>query len=175
MSEQCVVGTYEQMSNAEEAVQRLQEGGFPVEKVSILARDFQSEKKVHGYVTACDTSKAGAKTGAWFGGLFGILVGAGFLWIPGLGPLLVAGPLAAVLLGGVEGAVGGAAFGGLLGGLSGWGISKKHILKYEEQLKAGKYLVVAHGSGKELGKAQSVMRATEPCELDMHAEPATET
>lgn len=174
MSEQCVVGTYDRMSSAEEAVRNLQEGGFPVEQVSILAQNLQSEKKVHGYVTACDTSKAGAKTGAWFGGLFGVLVGAGFLWIPGVGPLLVAGPLAAVLLGGVEGAVGGAAFGGLLGGLSGWGISKKHILKYEEQLRGGKYLVVAHGSGEELDKAQSVMRATEPSELELHAELATQ-
>ena len=119
MSEQCVVGTFDNMSSAEEVVEKLQEGGFPVEQVSILSQNFQSEKKVHGYVTACDTSKAGAKSGAWFGGLFGVLVGAGFLWIPGVGPLLVAGPLAAILLGGVEGAVAGAAFGGLLGGLFG--------------------------------------------------------
>jgi hypothetical protein len=152
---------------------KLQEGGFPVEQVSILSQNLQSEKKVHGFITACDTSKAGAKTGAWFGGLFGILVGAGFLWIPGVGPLLVAGPLAAVLLGGVEGAVGGAAFGGLLGGLSGWGISKKHILKYEERLKVGKFLVVAHGSGDELEKAKSIMHTTEPSELELHAELAT--
>ncbi len=172
LSEQCVVGTYETMSGAEDAIQKLQEGGFPVDQVSILAQNLQSEKKVHGYVTARDTSKAGAKTGAWFGGLFGILVGAGFLWIPGVGPLLVAGPLAAILLGGVEGAVGGAVFGGLLGGLSGWGISKKHILKYEERLKAGKYLLVAHGDNAELDKAQSIMQATAPFELELHAEPA---
>lgn len=56
---------------------------------------------MHGYVTACDTSKTGAKTGAWFG----VLVGTGLLGVPGVGPLLVADPLAAVLLGGVEGAV----------------------------------------------------------------------
>ncbi len=119
-------------------------------------------------MTACDTLKAGAKGGAWFGGLFGVLVGARFLWIPGVGPLLVAGPLAAVLLGGVEGAVAGAAFGGLLGGLAGWGVSKKHILKYEEQLKAGNYLVVAHGDGEEIDDARSIMDATETTDLDVH-------
>ena len=93
------------MSNAEEAVQKLQERGFPIDQISILAQNLQGEKKVHGYVTACDTSKTGAKTGAWYDGLFGVLVGAGLLGVPGVGPLLAADPLAAVLLGGVEGAV----------------------------------------------------------------------
>ncbi len=74
------------MSNAEEAVQKLQEGGFPVDQISILAQNLQSEKKVHGYVTACDTSKTGAKTGAWYDGLFGVLVGTGLLGFPGVGP-----------------------------------------------------------------------------------------
>ena len=70
-----------------------------VNQISILAKDIQDEKKVHGYVTACDVSKTGAKTGAWVGGIFGLLVGSAFLWVPGVGPLIIAGSLAAALRG----------------------------------------------------------------------------
>ena len=61
-------------------------------------------------VTAGSVAKDGAKVGAWSGGLFGLLIGAAFLILPGVGPVVIAGPLAAASLGGVEGALGGAAF-----------------------------------------------------------------
>jgi hypothetical protein len=127
-----------------------------------------TEKKIHGFVTSCDVAKSTARTGAWVGGIFGMLVGAAFLWVPGVGPLVVAGSLASVLLGGVEGAVAGAAFSGLLGWLTSLGISKQHILKYEQYVKAGKYLVVAHGSAEEAAKAKTILAATAPAELNVH-------
>ncbi len=168
--QQSVVGVYSTMSDAEHAVQTLDQGGFPIGQVSIIATNLQSEKQVHGYITAADTTKAGASTGAWLGGLFGLLVGAAFIWVPGIGPLVVAGPLAAAILGGVEGAIGGAALGGLLGGIAGMGISKEHILKYEEVVKGGKYLLVAHGEEVEVAKAQALLKSTSAERLTLHAE-----
>ncbi|MGC8780866.1 MAG: general stress protein [Anaerolineae bacterium] len=168
MSEQSVVGVYRTMSEAEEAVRVLDRGGFPIKQVSVLAQNLESEKAVHGYVTAGDVAKAGAGTGAWVGGLFGLLVGAAFIWVPGFGPLLVAGPFAAMLLGGVEGVMAGAASGGLLGALVGWGVSKQHILKYEEHLKGGKYLVIAHGSAEEVARAQNILQGTAAIEVTQH-------
>ena len=100
--ESSVVAVYSSVDHAEEAVQALARGGFPVDKVSIIAQDLGSEKKVHGFVTSCDVAKSAAGTGAWVGGIFGLLVGAAFLWVPGVGPLVVAGSLTAALLGGVE-------------------------------------------------------------------------
>jgi hypothetical protein len=170
MSDKSVIGVYDAMSKAEEAVHALDRGGFPIEHVSILSQNLESEKEVHGYITAGDVAKSGAGAGAWVGGLFGILIGAAFVWVPGFGPLLVAGPLAAALLGGVEGVVAGAAGGGLLGALIGWGASKEHILKYEEHLKGGKYLVVAHGSAEDVAKAHNILKDTGADELDVHAE-----
>jgi hypothetical protein len=156
------------MDQAEEAVQALGKGGFPIQHVSILAQNLGTEKKVHGYVTSCDVAKSAAKTGAWVGGIFGLLVGAAFLWVPGVGPLVVAGSLTSALLGGVEGAVTGAAFTGLLGWLTSIGISKEHILKYEESIKAGKYLVVAHGSADDAKKAKAILEGTRPTQLTVH-------
>jgi len=172
MPEQSVVGIYGTMGKAEAAVEALDKGGFPIAQVSILAQNLHSEKHVHGYVTAADTSKVGAQTGAWVGGLFGLLTGAAFIWVPGFGPLLVAGPLAAALLGGIEGAIGGAAVGGILGAIAGWGVSKEHILKYEEVIKGGKYMVVAHGQPPDIAKAHAILRSTDAEQVNVHTEVA---
>jgi hypothetical protein len=166
--ESSVVGIYAHLDTAEEAVQKLGQGGFPIQHVSIIAKDLGTEKKIHGYVTSCDVAKSSARTGAWVGGIFGLLVGAAFLWVPGVGPLIVAGSLSSALLGGVEGAVAGAAFSGLLGWLAGLGISKQHILKYEESVKAGKYLVIAHGTPEDVKKARGILEGTKPTELNVH-------
>ena len=103
------IGTYEDMDRAEEAVHALDRGNFPIKQVSIVAQDLESEHEVQGFITAGDVALSGAGTGAWAGGLFGLLIGAAFIWVPGFGPLLVAGPLAAALMAGAEGAVAGAA------------------------------------------------------------------
>jgi len=169
---QSVVGIYTTMDAAESAVRALDKAKFPIAQVSIVSQDISSEKAVHGYVTACDVSKQGAKQGAWLGGIFGLLVGAAFMFVPGVGPVIVAGSLASALLGGVEGAFAGSALGGILAGLSAWGISKQHILKYEEVVKAGKFLVIAHGSDAEVNKAQRVLAETGAANLATHAEAA---
>jgi uncharacterized membrane protein len=169
MSEQSVVGVYKSMDEAEKAVHALDKAKYPISQVSIITKDITTEKKVHGYVTACDVSKQGATTGAWVGGIFGLLVGAAFMFVPGVGPVIVAGSLASALLGGVEGAVAGAALGGILSGLAAWGISKQQILKYEEIVKAGKFLVIAHGSADDVKKAQGILAGTGASELTAHA------
>ena len=166
--ENSVVGIYDHMDTAEDAVQQLGKGGFPIQQVSIIAKDLGTEKKIHGYVTSCDVAKSAARTGAWVGGIFGLLVGAAFLWVPGVGPLIVAGSLSTALLGGVEGAVAGAALSGIFGWLAGLGISKQHILKYEESVKAGKYLVIAHGTPDDVKKARGILEGTKPAELNVH-------
>ena len=172
MSEQSVVGVYNSMDDAEKAVHALDQAKYPIAQVTIVTKDISTEKKVHGYVTGCDVSKAGAKTGAWMGGIFGLLVGAAFLWVPAVGPVVVAGSLSAALMGGFEGALAGAALGGILSGLAAWGISKQHILKYEEIVKAGKFLVVAHGSADDVAKAKQILEGTKPGQLDVHTQPA---
>ena len=174
MTEQSIVAVYPSMTQAEDAVRRLEAGGFPLGQVSIVARDLESEREIQGYVTAGDVARQGAGAGAWVGGIFGLLVGAAFIWVPGFGPLLVAGPLAAALLGGLEGAAFGAAGGGLLGALAGWGIAREHSLKYEETLRAGKYLVIARDGAAEVGRASAILEATGAESLRAHAEPPTE-
>ena len=167
-----VIGVYNTMDQAEKAIQRLDQGGVPIRQVSIVAKNLESEKKITGFVTAGDVAKSAAGVGAWTGGLFGLLVGAAFLWVPGVGPMIIAGPLAAALIGSLEGAAAGGATGGLLGALMGWGVSQQHILKYEQSVNAGKYLLVYHGSDDEVNKANDILKATAPSDLKVHGEAA---
>ncbi|WP_027183930.1 general stress protein [Desulfovibrio inopinatus] len=162
------VGVYGSHDLAAEAVRSLASQGFSMNKVSIVGRELEDVEDIKGYYTWKDPAKSGAGIGGFWGSLFGILVGVGFLVVPGVGGVFVAGSLAAVLLGGVEGAVLGAAGGGLFGALMGLGIGKNKVLKYQESIKAGKYIVVAHGNVDEVKKAREILNDTENQELETH-------
>jgi uncharacterized membrane protein len=152
-----VVAVYPDHESAEEAVRRLLKEGFSMKDVSIVGRDFQVTEEPIGFVSTGDFAKAGAGTGAWVGGLFGLLVGAAFLILPGVGPVIIAGPLSAALLGGLEGMLAGAALGALAGALVGWGIPRQEAIKYQAQVKAGKFLVVASGTPEQIERARQVL------------------
>jgi hypothetical protein len=174
MPEQRVVGIYETMSKAEQAVRELDRQGFPIQQVSIIGHDADRELQVQGDVTVEDEAKQGISSGALAAGALGLLAGAVSVWIPGLGHLRVAGPMAAALLGllgGIEGAVAGAAWGGVLGGLLGWAVSTQHPLKYEEHLRAGKYLVIAQGSAAEVERARHILHHSGAEALHLHVQP----
>jgi hypothetical protein len=144
---------------AENAVKELQKSGFDMKKLSIVGKDYHTEEHVVGYYQTGDRMKYWGKLGAFWGGLWGILFGAAFFWIPGIGPLVVAGPLVTAIIGGLEGAV---AIGGLtaLGaGLYSIGIPKDSILNYESSIKSDKFLLVVHGSGDDLAKARDILKS----------------
>ena len=119
MAERSVVGVYESLAQAEEAVHTLDRAGFPVQHVSIVTQHLASDQTMHGSITPGAASiPRDAAVGAWVGGLLSLLVGVASLWVPGFGPLLLLGRLASLLLLGAEGALVGAAAGSFLGVLS---------------------------------------------------------
>jgi hypothetical protein len=151
---------------AETAVLELQKAGFDMQKISIIGKDYETAEHVRGFLTWKDTAKAGAgEAGYWgtfFGGLFGILTGVGLLFVPGVGPVIVAGHIAGVLAGWIEGmivgGVGAAVAGGLVGALVGLGIPKEQALKYETEIKAGKFVVIVSGTDEEMDRAQQILQ-----------------
>ena len=106
-----VVAIYDTHSQADEAVKELQRSGFDMKKMSIVGKDYHTDEHVVGYYNTGDRMQYWGKQGAFWGGLWGMLFGAAFFVIPGLGPILVAGPLVAWIIGALEGAV-------VVGGLS---------------------------------------------------------
>ncbi|MDF3289810.1 general stress protein [Streptomyces silvisoli] len=142
-----VVGVYGSMREAEDAVRILLRQGIPADQLSVIGQDLRSETRVHGFVTTGDVARSGATTGAWVGGLFGLLSGTALLLVPGVGPLLVLGPLAA----GAVSAAEGAATGGGLGAVMGHFIAKRHVPKYIRHVEAGGYLLIRQGPGAQAG------------------------
>ena len=156
-SDKRTVAIFNDLDQVEESIQRLVDAGIKRRKISVITQNLTTESKIHGYVTRGDVAWEGVETGAWTGGIFGALIGAAFLWVPGLGPLLVAGPLAATLAAGLEGAVLGAASGGLLGQLLGAVVEKQHVPLYEESIKSGSYLLAVSGSTTDVEQALRIL------------------
>jgi hypothetical protein len=143
---------------AERMVRQIHQAGIPMSDLSIIGRGSQTTEEPIGFVSAGDYATAGAATGAWFGGLLGLCVGAAFLVLPGIGPILVAGPLAAALLGGIEGAMAGTALGSLTGALIGWGLPKEKALKYETHVKGGRFLVAVRGEAEVIARVHALLQ-----------------
>jgi Protein of unknown function (DUF3341) len=163
-----VIAVYETHTEAENAVKQLQKSGFDVKNLSVVGKDFHTDERVVGYYNAGDRMKYWGKTGAFWGGLWGLLFGAAFFWVPGVGPLLVAGPLAAWIVGALEGAVVVGGLSALGAGLYSIGIPKDSVLKYETAIKTDKFLLVAHGTAAEAAKAKDILSTTGPSELNQH-------
>lgn len=137
-----VFGIYKSRNSIENAVDQLKYSGFRNSDISVLmpdkseTKDFAHEK----HTKAPEGAAAGASTGAVLGGTLGWLVGAGALAIPGIGPLVAAGPIVASIAGaGVGGAVG-----GVSGALVGMGIPEFEAKRYEGTVKDGGILLSVH-------------------------------
>ena len=164
-----VVAVYGTHSQAEEAVKELQKSGFDMKKMSIVGKDYHTDEQVVGYYNTGDRMKYWGKMGAFWGGIWGWLFGAAFFMIPGLGPILVAGPLVAWIVGALEGAVLVGGLSALGAGLYSIGIPKDSVVKYETALKSDKFLLMAHGTADEVAKARDIMQTTHPVEVTVHA------
>ena len=163
-----VVAIYATHIVAEAAVKELQQSGFDMQKLSIVGRDYHTEENVVGYYNTGDRMQAWGKAGAFWGGLWGFLFGSAFFAIPGLGPILVAGPLVSWIVGALEGAI-------LMGGLSAvgaglysLGIPENSILQYERAIKNDKFILIVHGSKSDTTHAQEILDRTEPETLEHH-------
>ena len=167
-----VVAVFESHDQAEDAIRELQKDGFDMKKLSIVGKDYHTEEHVVGYYTAGDRMLYWGKLGAFWGGFWGLLFGSAFFWVPGIGQLLVAGPLVMWIVGALEEA---AVVGGLsaLGaGLSSIGIPKNSVVQYETEVKNGKLLLVAHGTAEEVERAKDLLHQTEAKTTTVHAEKA---
>jgi hypothetical protein len=140
----CLIETRGQ---AENIVDELKNAGFANDQISVLMPDkretqeFAQEK----HTKAPKGAATGAVTGGVVGGVLGWLAGIGSLTIPGLGPFIAAGPLAAA----IAGLGAGAAVGGVAGALIGLGIPEDEAKEYEKKIKQGNVLVSAHSTDPE--------------------------
>ncbi len=171
MSSKAVFGLYASRLQVERAVDTLRAAGFRPGDVSVLmptdesTKDFAHEKNTK----APEGTAAGGLTGGLAGGTLGWLAGIGAFAIPGLGPLVAAGPIVAMLTGvGV-----GAAVGGLTGALVGLGIPEFEAKRYEGLVRGGRILLSVHADDPNWrAKATAILEATGAEDVASASEPA---
>ena len=154
-----VYGIYPNVSSAEAAVDHLIAAGFSNSDVSVLMADAESTREfAHEKATkAPEGAATGVTAGGVVGGALGLMAGLGALAIPGVGPLIAAGPIMATLAGlGVGGAVG-----GLVGALVGLGIPEYEAKRYEGRVKDGGVLLSVHcNTSDEIKRAKEFLKAS---------------
>ncbi|TYP53265.1 general stress protein [Thermosediminibacter litoriperuensis] len=156
-----VIGVFENREQAEKAVNEMRDSGFDTNEISIVAKGGQrGERNGDNGAMGMDTVADGTTTGGVLGGLAGLAVGAGALAIPGLGPIIAAGPIAGLLSG--------AATGGIAGGLIDWGIPEERGRYYEEEVKRGKILAAVRTHDQKVERAADVMRRNGARDVETH-------
>jgi hypothetical protein len=142
---------------AEGAVRVLGQAGFDMKKLSIVGKGYHSEEKPVGFYTTGDRVRAWGGTGAFWGGIWGLLVAPAVFALPGVGVIAMAGPLVISMVSALEGAL-------VVGGLSAVGaaltqigVTKDQAIKFEAALKVDKYLLVVHGSEQDQLTARNLL------------------
>lgn len=170
MSERnAVVAIYEFHAGAEEAVRRLETAGIDMRTLSIVGKGTHTDEHVVGYYNNGDRMMYWGKAGAYWGGFWGLLFGSAAFAIPGIGPVLMAGPVVASIVAALEGA---AIFGGLSAigaGLLGMGIPEDSVIDYETALKTDKFLLMVHGEPEEVEKARAILGTTQRLKMELHS------
>lgn len=142
---------------AENAIRTLSRSGLDMKQLSLVGKGYHSEERPMGFYTAGDRIKVWGGTGAFWGGIWGMLLAPAVFVLPGLGLVGMAGPLVATLIGALEGAVVVGGLSALGAALTQLGVPKDQVIKYEAALKVDKYLLVVHGSAEDQDKARDVL------------------
>ena len=164
-----VVAVYDTHSAAEDAVAKLSAASFDIKQISIIGKDYHTEENIVGYYTTGDRMKSWGGLGAFWGGIWGLLFGAGVFLIPGIGPVLIGGPFVAAIVGALESALVVGGISAVTAGLVSLGIPKDSAIKYEDQIKADKYVLVVHGTAEEADRAHTILETTSPVSIEQHA------
>lgn len=147
---QTVVGLFDRFQKAEDVIEQLQKLGVERNSISLIAKEAESQRLPSDEASA---TIAGAGAGAAIGGVAGLILGLAALAIPGVGPIVAAGPLAAAL-----GSAGiGAAAGGFIGALTRMNIPEEHAQYYADAVRRGGALVVVNAADEQAGAVRDLM------------------
>ena len=139
-----------------------------MKRLSIIGKEHQTEEHATGFDTMGDRMKFWGGRGAFWGSLWGMLAGGPLLFIPAIGPIVVMGPLVAWIVGVLEGAAVGTTIGVVSGALASIGIDDHSVVKYELEVKQGKFLVLVQGTADMAQHAHAVLATTGAAQIDAY-------
>ncbi|NLW17324.1 MAG: hypothetical protein GX033_06750 [Firmicutes bacterium] len=168
-----VIGLFTSEAAAREAIANLRKRGYTENEINLVQKDNRSHGNrgvgspgMTNSIESADLDLGtgnitdGVTSGATWGGLAGLALGAGALAVPGVGPLIAAGPIAA--------AITGAATGGIAGGLLDWGIPEERGKHYERRVKEGDLLAIVKVSKNKAEEAASIFRSNGAKDVEVH-------
>jgi len=164
MDQQCVVGVFNDPSSARQALAALEKAGFSHEHVSLVTSNVKEQVEDEEMLEFGDQAAERAVTGAGIGGLVGFLLSSPLLMAPGIGPVLVAGPIA---VGGIVG--------GFLGAMTGWGVEPNNVQKYQQLVQQGAELIVVQGDPVAVVRAHAILEEESAAEVYLHAQSSTDS
>ena len=172
MNKKCnsAVGLFSNHQDAESAVKELQKSGFDMKKLSVVGKDYQTEENVVGYYNTGDRIAVWSKLGVFWGAMWGLFFGSAFFVIPGLGPVIVGGPMVAWIVGALETAVVTGGLTAIGGALLSIGIPKDSIIQYETALKSHKFILLINGTVQEVEKAKDILLQNKAEGSNVHKE-----
>ena len=168
MNEECVMGVYDSLRQAEQAVRILHRADFPTQQISLVAASLADRPGLVEEFNLGDDSVRDAAIGAGLGGVVGLLGGIAAAVVSGMGIVVfLAGPIGVAALGTIVGA--------FLGGIAGWGVHKEHIQHYEQCVQNGKVLVIANGNPLEVVEAERILKETDVAEVHLHSRTSSDS
>ncbi len=167
------VGIFRTHDDTENAVKALVKSGYNMKNLSVLGKDYHTEETFIGYYNTGDRMAVWGKYGLFWGSIWGMLFGSAFFIIPGLGPVMVAGPLVSWIIGILETAVITGGLTALGGALASIGIPHDSVLRYETAIKTSKFILVAHGTSQEVDMARSILMQNKAEESNVHKDRAS--
>ena len=162
-----VIASFASHEQAEKAVGELSRSGFDMQKLSIVGKGYHTEEQPIGFYTTGDRMKTWGSFGAFWGSLWGLLLGSALFWMPGFGLIGVGGPFIHVVVAALEGAAIGGGLSAIGAALAGWGVPDNRIIKYETRLKSNEYLLIARGEEQEIEQARQILEASEANETEV--------
>jgi hypothetical protein len=161
------IGVFPEHETAEKAIKSLAAAGIDMKNLSLVGKGFHTDEKVVGFYSSGDRIKFWGSRGAFWGGFWGLFFGGIFLTIPVVGHVIVLGYLAAAAISAAEGAVVVGGLSALGAALYGIGIPRNSVIEYEEDMKADRFLVMAHGTDEEVERARKILAALNPDRLNI--------
>jgi hypothetical protein len=158
------IAVYSTHEQAEAALKLLQNSDFDMRNLSIIGQNYETEEHPLGFVNSGDRMWTWGKFGAFWGTIWGLLFGSAMMFVPGLGYLVFGGWIVSAL----EGAVIGGGLAALGGALASIGIPTDSVVKYESELKAGSFMLLAHGDSLQIQRAKELLETTSPSHVESY-------
>jgi hypothetical protein len=168
LQNESVVAVFSEYQEADAAVKKLAKAGVKMNNLSVVGKAYHSDEKIIGFYDAGDWIKFWGKRGAFWGGLWGSFGGGVSLTLPVVGPLMILGYLAPIVVSAVDGAVMAGSHNALGAALYSVGVPRDSAVQYEQAVKADGFLVIVHCAGEELTRARAILAQGNSSRINLH-------